>query len=152
MSKAESVFNVTVTKTGNACPAGEQVGSRNRQEGKVPVLSCEGACIRGEIARLAANLVAKEEPYRRGCHGELLTVPGIGNSPVDHAGRQGRADRRLFSSLPWTGARKPCRARAAGPVRRAFLLWKVHGPLRYRFRSGSGTEGDCPAGSGQGAG
>jgi len=40
------------------------------------VLSCEGACIRGEIARLAAHLVAKEEPYRRTCHGELLTVPG----------------------------------------------------------------------------
>ncbi len=44
-------------------------------EGKIPVLSCEGACIRGEIARLAANLVAKEEAYRRGCHGELFSVP-----------------------------------------------------------------------------
>ena len=43
-------------------------------EGKIPVLSCEGACIRGEIARLAANLVAKEEPYRRACHGELFSV------------------------------------------------------------------------------
>ncbi len=52
------------------------MGRRNLAEGKIPVLSCEGGCIRGEIARLAAHLVAKEEPYRRGCHGELLTVPG----------------------------------------------------------------------------
>jgi uncharacterized metal-binding protein len=44
-------------------------------EGKMPVLSCEGACIRGEIARLAANLVAKEQPFARACHGELLSVP-----------------------------------------------------------------------------
>ncbi len=64
-----------ITKTGRTCPTGEIVGSRNLEEGKIPVLSCEGACIRGEIARLAANLVAKEEPYRRGCHGELFTVP-----------------------------------------------------------------------------
>jgi len=45
------------------------------EEGSIPVFSCEGACIRGEIARRAANLVAKEAPYRRGCHGELFTVP-----------------------------------------------------------------------------
>ena len=51
------------------------MGARNEAEGKIPVLSCEGGCIRGEIARLAANMVAKEEPYARGCHGELLTVP-----------------------------------------------------------------------------
>jgi len=44
-------------------------------EAKIPVLSCEGACIRGEIARLAANMVAKEEPFARACHGELLSVP-----------------------------------------------------------------------------
>ncbi len=41
----------------------------------MPVISCEGGCIRGEIARLAANMVAKEKPYRRGCHGEFFTVP-----------------------------------------------------------------------------
>ncbi len=64
-----------VSKTCKTCPAGEKAGSRYLEEGKIPVLSCEGACIRGEIARLAANLVAKEEPYRRGCHGELFTVP-----------------------------------------------------------------------------
>lgn len=75
MKKSNDVFAVEISKTERTCPVGEQVGSRNLEEGKIPVLSCEGACIRGEIARLAANLVAKEEPYRRGCHGELFTVP-----------------------------------------------------------------------------
>jgi uncharacterized metal-binding protein len=44
------------------------------KKGKIPVLSCEGACIRGEIARLAANLVAKEKGFSRTCHGELFTA------------------------------------------------------------------------------
>ncbi len=76
MKKSDTIFNLEISKTENTCPAGEKVGIRNLEEGKIPVLSCEGACIRGEIARLAANMVAKEEPYRRGCHGELFTVPG----------------------------------------------------------------------------
>ncbi len=75
MKAFDDTFAVEISKTGKTCPTGEIVGSRNLEEGKIPVLSCEGACIRGEIARLAANLVAKEEPYRRGCHGELFTVP-----------------------------------------------------------------------------
>jgi uncharacterized metal-binding protein len=73
--KEAGIFVIEVTKTDAKCPVGEKVGSRNLEQGKIPVLSCEGACIRGEIARLAAHMVAKEEPYRRGCHGELLTVP-----------------------------------------------------------------------------
>lgn len=69
-------FKVVVSTTSATCPTGEFEGNKNREHGKIPVISCEGSCIRGEIARLAAHLVAKEEPYRRGCHGELLTVPG----------------------------------------------------------------------------
>lgn len=75
MSNDNGKFTLTVSATDATCPIGEVVGKRNREQGRIPVLSCEGACIRGEIARLAANLVAKQEPYRRGCHGELLTVP-----------------------------------------------------------------------------
>ena len=40
------------------------------------MLSCEGACIRGEVARLAANIVAKEVPgLARACHAETFFVP-----------------------------------------------------------------------------
>jgi len=76
MNSMKNGFSVEITGTDKHCPAGEKAGSRYIQEGNIPVLSCEGACIRGEIARLAAHMVAKQEPYRRGCHGELLTVPG----------------------------------------------------------------------------
>lgn len=75
MSKSNLNFFLNVDGTDDRCPIGETIGNRNLSEGKIPVLSCEGACIRGEIARLAANLVAKKEPYRRGCHGELFSVP-----------------------------------------------------------------------------
>jgi uncharacterized metal-binding protein len=76
MNSETNSFSVEITLTDKHCPAGEKAGNRYIQEGNIPVLSCEGACIRGEIARLAANMVAKEKPFRRGCHGELLTVPG----------------------------------------------------------------------------
>ncbi len=75
MKESPNSFSLEISKTDKVCPIGEMIGSRNIKEGKIPVLSCEGGCIRGEIARLAANMVAKEEPYRRGCHGELFTVP-----------------------------------------------------------------------------
>lgn len=75
MKNTETLFNLGVTNTESKCPIGEKIGSQNLEQGKMPVLSCEGACIRGEIARLAAHLVAKEEPFRRGCHGELFGVP-----------------------------------------------------------------------------
>lgn len=71
---AES-FVLEIQKTVGRCPIGETVGKRNMAEGRIPVLSCEGGCIRGEIARVAANLVSKEPGFARGCHGELVTVP-----------------------------------------------------------------------------
>lgn len=61
--------------TNGVCPIGELTGTRNLAESKIPVLSCEGACIRGEIARLAANFIAEDPRFGRGCHGELITVP-----------------------------------------------------------------------------
>ncbi len=68
-------FTLTVDDTRAVCAIGEMAGKMSIDEKKIPVISCEGACIRGEIARLAAHLVAKEEPYRRSCHGEMFTAP-----------------------------------------------------------------------------
>jgi len=68
-------FSLEVEGTTKRCPAGEIKGKRMMDEGMIPVLSCEGGCIRGEIARLAANYVAKEEGFGRGCHGDVITVP-----------------------------------------------------------------------------
>lgn len=73
--KSEPSFSLIVEGTSGSCAVGERRGNQNRVEGRIPVISCEGACIRGEIARLAANMVAKEETYRRSCHGEMFTVP-----------------------------------------------------------------------------
>lgn len=75
MEKSTSSFSLEVEETEGQCPIGEKIGKQNQTNGKIPVLSCEGGCIRGEIARLAANMVAKEESFGRSCHGELITVP-----------------------------------------------------------------------------
>ena len=75
MNGTKDSFILEVQSTKARCPVGERVASENLAQGKIPVLSCEGACIRGEIARLAASLVAKEHGYGRACHGELLAVP-----------------------------------------------------------------------------
>lgn len=74
-NREEQEFTQAITATTGKCPIGETVGQCAREQTKIPVLSCEGACIRGEIARQAANMISKEEPYGRACHGELLTVP-----------------------------------------------------------------------------
>lgn len=76
MTRSSRDFTLQVEGTAGKCPIGEVTGARNMKEKNIPVMSCEGACIRGEIARLAANIVAKEAGYRRGCHGELFSVPG----------------------------------------------------------------------------
>jgi uncharacterized metal-binding protein len=75
MNQANTTFSIEIGETRNRCPIGETIGNRNMAQGKIPVLSCEGACIRGQIARLAANMLAKQEPFARGCHGELFSVP-----------------------------------------------------------------------------
>jgi uncharacterized metal-binding protein len=68
-------FSLELDGVKGLCPAGEAWAKDNMAKRKIPVFSCEGACIRGEIARLAANMVAKEEPYARACHAETFTVP-----------------------------------------------------------------------------
>jgi len=75
MSIVDQKKTIQLNTTNAICPIGEIFGKKNISESKIPVLSCEGACIRGEIARLAANMISRKEPYARGCHGELITVP-----------------------------------------------------------------------------
>ena len=77
MAQVESTpdFSLEVSEVKGVCPAGEVYAKQNIAEKKIPVLSCEGPCIRGEVARLAANLVAKEAPYARCCYAETLLVP-----------------------------------------------------------------------------
>lgn len=69
-------FSLDVRGVKGFCPAGEAYAKEQIASGSIPVLSCEGPCIRGEIARLAANLVAQEVPsLARACHAEAFFVP-----------------------------------------------------------------------------
>lgn len=69
-------YSLEVQEVKGHCPAGELYSEQNIADGITPVLSCEGACVRGDIARLAANMVAQKMPdYARACHGETFFVP-----------------------------------------------------------------------------
>lgn len=69
-------FSLDVRGVKGYCPAGEAYAKEQIASARIPVLSCEGPCIRGEIARLAANLVAQEVPsLARACHAEAFFVP-----------------------------------------------------------------------------
>jgi uncharacterized metal-binding protein len=76
MDSSTPDFSLHVDGVKGYCPAGEAYSKRNMAEEKIPVFSCEGPCIRGEIARLAANLVSAEVPsFARACHAETFFVP-----------------------------------------------------------------------------
>lgn len=69
-------YTLEFQPTRQLCPTGEAYAKRQIAERRIPVLACEGPCIRGEIARLAANLVARDVPtLARACHGETFFVP-----------------------------------------------------------------------------
>jgi uncharacterized metal-binding protein len=69
-------FTLDVQGVTGFCPVGEAYAKQQLAAKRNPVLSCEGPCVRGEIARLAANLIAKEVPsLARACHGETFFVP-----------------------------------------------------------------------------
>jgi uncharacterized metal-binding protein len=69
-------FSLEVEGVKGFCPAGECYSKQQMAKKSIPVLACEGPCIRGEIARLAANLVAQEVPaLARACHAETFLVP-----------------------------------------------------------------------------
>lgn len=69
-------FSLDVQEVKGFCPVGEAYAQQQIEAKTTPVLSCEGPCIRGEIARLAANQVAQEVPaLARACHAEAFFVP-----------------------------------------------------------------------------
>jgi uncharacterized metal-binding protein len=69
-------FSLRVQGVKGFCPAGEIYAKQQMEKKTVPVLSCEGPCIRGEIARLAANFVTQDVPsLARACHAETFFVP-----------------------------------------------------------------------------
>ncbi|HSF81516.1 MAG TPA: putative zinc-binding protein [Anaerolineales bacterium] len=68
-------FIIQVDGVVGVCPAGEAWAEGKMLHKKIPVLSCEGPCVRGDIARRAANLVAQEEPFGRACFPETFFVP-----------------------------------------------------------------------------
>jgi uncharacterized metal-binding protein len=69
-------YSLSIDGVEGLCPAGEKWAKQNMIDKKIPVFACEGPCIRGEIARLAANLVAKEMPTcARCCYAEVALVP-----------------------------------------------------------------------------
>jgi len=73
--KSGETFALKVTGIDKVCSVGEVYGRLWKKEGKIPVFSCEGGCIKGEIARQTANLIAREDGFARACHGELFSVP-----------------------------------------------------------------------------
>lgn len=75
MNNSTLNFSLEVEGVKGVCPAGEKWAQQNLIEKRFPVLSCEGPCIRGEIARLAANIVGKEKTYARSCYAEVALVP-----------------------------------------------------------------------------
>lgn len=68
-------FSIQVDGVKGVCPAGEKWAEQKILTKRIPVLSCEGPCIRGDVARLAANIVANEEPFARACYAETALVP-----------------------------------------------------------------------------
>lgn len=78
MRNATADFTLQVDGVKGICPAGETWAERQRLGKKIPVLACEGPCIRGDIARRAADIVAKEEGFARACYAETALVPYSG--------------------------------------------------------------------------
>lgn len=69
-------FTLDVQGIKGFCPAGEAYANQQIAAKTIPVLTCEGPCIRGEIARLAGHLIAQEVPgFARCCHAEAFFVP-----------------------------------------------------------------------------
>lgn len=69
-------FHISVGKVSGNCKAGEDWSVDAIKKNKIPVLSCEGPCIKGEIARRAAGILpGQDSRFKRACHGETFYVP-----------------------------------------------------------------------------
>jgi uncharacterized metal-binding protein len=75
MKKVTEDFTLQVDGVKGVCPAGEAWAEAQILQKKIPVLACEGPCVRGDIARRAANIVGEEEPFARACYPEVFFVP-----------------------------------------------------------------------------
>ena len=75
MKKFTSDFTIQVDAVKGVCPAGEAWAEEKILQKKIPVISCEGPCVRGDIARRAANIIGNEEPFGRACFPEMFFVP-----------------------------------------------------------------------------
>ncbi len=76
MEEYTADFSLDVQGVKSSCATGEAYAKQQMAARTTPVLTCEGPCIRGEIARLAGNLIAREVPtFARACHAEAFCVP-----------------------------------------------------------------------------
>ena len=80
---------IQVRLTDQRCELGDTYAQKHlTTPPKMAVLSCEGMCLRGEVARRASNLIAHElAPDRtvRVCHGGLLETSGGMRELVEQA-------------------------------------------------------------------
>lgn len=56
MANKSSEFSLKVDGVKGLCPPGEAWAKQHMKDGKIPVMSCEGPCVRGDIARRVANI------------------------------------------------------------------------------------------------
>ena len=75
MNTVTKDFTLQVDGVKGICPAGEAWAEQQMDQRKIPVLACEGPCVRGDIARRAANIVAQAGPFARACYPEAFFVP-----------------------------------------------------------------------------
>jgi uncharacterized metal-binding protein len=80
---------IQVKLTSQRCALGDTYAQKHMTTPpKTAVLSCEGMCLRGEVARRAANLLAHElapDKAVRVCHGGLLEASGGMRDLVERA-------------------------------------------------------------------
>jgi uncharacterized metal-binding protein len=75
MKKATEDFSLQVDGVRGVCPAAEAWAKQQILLKRVPVIACESVCVRGDIARRAANFLVEEEPFARTCYAETILVP-----------------------------------------------------------------------------